>query len=124
MTVFAIYDTETCQVKRTIICKDWQIEGQCRGSEDFIVLEAEIQTHLYKVIDGKLVEQEPPEPDILAEARAQRDRLLAASDWTQAPDNRLTPEQRAAWATVREQWRTVVDDIKAGRTASVWAEAP
>jgi hypothetical protein len=124
MTAFAIYDTETYAVKRTIVCKDEHIAGQCRDGEDFIILDAEVPTHLYKVIDGKLVEQEPPEPDVLGAARGHRDRLLAASDWTQAPDNRLTPEQRAAWAVVREQWRSVVDNIKAGIAAPEWAAPP
>lgn len=64
-----------------------------------------------------------PEED-LAHARAKRDRLLTASDWTQAPDNRLTPEQRAAWAQAREAWRARIDDIKAGVPPRPWAKAP
>lgn len=62
--------------------------------------------------------------EVLEEARAHRDRLLAASDWTQSPDNRLTPEQRASWADVREQWRAVVDDMKAGLPPRPWADEP
>jgi len=64
-----------------------------------------------------------PEDD-LAHARAKRDRLLAESDWTQQPDNRLTAEQRAAWAEVREAWRGRIDDIKAGVTPRPWATPP
>jgi len=37
--------------------------------------------------------------------RYQRNRLLAASDWTQTLDAPLTDEQRAAWATYRQQLR-------------------
>ena len=37
--------------------------------------------------------------------RHQRDLLLAASDWTQTLDAPLTDEQRAAWATYRQQLR-------------------
>jgi len=39
------------------------------------------------------------------EMRAQRNRRLAASDWTQTLDAPLTDEQRAAWATYRQQLR-------------------
>jgi hypothetical protein len=37
--------------------------------------------------------------------RLHRDRLLADSDWTQLPDNGLSDEQRAAWATYRQELR-------------------
>jgi len=60
----------------------------------------------------------------LAHARAKRDRLLAGSDWTQAPDNRLTPDQRQAWAEVRAQWRARIDDLKAGAPPRAWAAPP
>lgn len=43
--------------------------------------------------------------DYAANMRLQRDTLLAASDWTQMPDSPLTAEQRAAWATYRQQLR-------------------
>ncbi|MBP7704209.1 MAG: hypothetical protein KA105_02850 [Caulobacter sp.] len=62
--------------------------------------------------------------EILQAARERRDSLLAASDWTQLPDNRLSPDERAAWAAVRAEWRAVVDDIKAGVTPRPWAAAP
>ena len=40
-----------------------------------------------------------------ANMRVQRDMFLAASDWTQLPDNGLTDEQRAAWAVYRQALR-------------------
>lgn len=72
---------------------------------------------------ARIVVSRSPEAD-LAHARAKRDRLLAESDWTQQPDNRLTPDQRAAWAAVREAWRARVDDLKAGQPPRPWAAAP
>ena len=41
----------------------------------------------------------------IAAMRRQRDGWLAASDWTQTLDAPLTDEQRAAWATYRQQLR-------------------
>lgn len=42
----------------------------------------------------------------LPRRRAQRDALLAASDWTQtAPDAPLTDEQRKEWAAYRQHLR-------------------
>jgi hypothetical protein len=51
----------------------------------------------------------PPEPvpmpeELAAEVRTQRDRLLAASDWTQVAD---APVDRAAWAEYRQALRDV-----------------
>lgn len=57
------------------------------------------------------------------EIRAERDRLLAASDWTQNADSPLALSQREAWATYRQQLRDVPgmfarpDDV-------VWPDAP
>lgn len=52
--------------------------------------------------------------------RIWRDRLLAASDWTQLPDNGLSNEQRAAWATYRQALR----DAPATWTPSSEWDAP
>jgi hypothetical protein len=52
---------------------------------------------------------EPPEPaptpeELAVEVRTQRDRLLAASDWTQVAD---APVDQAAWATYRQALRDI-----------------
>ena len=38
---------------------------------------------------------------------AKRNDLLYASDWTQIPNNPLTTEQQAAWATYRQELRDI-----------------
>ncbi|OYX16616.1 MAG: hypothetical protein B7Z07_02425 [Sphingomonadales bacterium 32-67-7] len=53
-----------------------------------------------------------------ARNRLRRDRLLAASDWTQLPDSPLASDQRAAWATYRQALRDM--DL----LHPVWPEAP
>lgn len=69
------------------------------------------------------------EADILAMSTdfsfvlAQRNTLLASSDWTQLPDSPLSAEEKSAWATYRQQLRdmpesfTTVDEV-------VWPVAP
>lgn len=42
-----------------------------------------------------------------ASLRRERDQRLYASDWTQIPDAPLTAEQKAAWATYRQELRDV-----------------
>jgi len=37
--------------------------------------------------------------------RAERDRLLILTDWTQVPDSPLTDEKKAEWATYRQALR-------------------
>ena len=41
------------------------------------------------------------------EVRAERDRKLAASDWTQIPNNALTDAKKAEWATYRQSLRDI-----------------
>ena len=45
---------------------------------------------------------EPTDANLTSLMRAHRDRLLAASDWTQLPD---APVDRDAWATYRQALR-------------------
>lgn len=67
---------------------------------------AEVQVgYLY---DGDAFAPPPPLPPPTAEqARARRNALLTACDWTQLPDAPLTSEQRAAWQTYRQALRDV-----------------
>jgi hypothetical protein len=55
--------------------------------------------------------------------RAQRSDLLYKSDWTQIPGGPLTDEQKAAWATYRQQLRDLVIDGSCPLDF-VWPTAP
>ncbi|WP_051319357.1 tail fiber assembly protein [Chitinimonas koreensis] len=59
----------------------------------------------------------------LAALRAERDRRLAACDWTQIADADLTNEQRAAWSTYRQALRDLPDTV-ADPAAPVWPDKP
>jgi hypothetical protein len=55
-------------------------------------------------------EPEPPSPEALAgAARARRDALLTASDWTQVNDSPLSPDERELWAEYRQALRDISD---------------
>jgi hypothetical protein len=55
--------------------------------------------------------------------RAERDSLLAASDWTQMPDSPLNGEQKNAWADYRQELRDLPQSF-ATPDEVVWPEAP
>lgn len=57
------------------------------------------------------------------DARAKRDGLIAACDWTQMPDSPLTAAQKTAWATYREALRNVPQQSGFPNTI-VWPVAP
>lgn len=62
----------------------------------------------------------PPVPDYAGEARAKRNALLTASDWTQVAD---APVDKAAWAAYRQALRDVPNQD--GFPANVvWPVAP
>ena len=66
----------------------------------------------------------PPPPtteQLAAQARAERDRLLAASDWTQLPD--VHEATRAAWAEYRQALRDVPQQDGFPLTIT-WPERP
>jgi hypothetical protein len=64
----------------------------------------------------------PPAPDTEAQwtvVRAERNKLLVDSDWTQLPD---APVDAAAWATYRQALRDVTN--QADPFAIIWPESP
>lgn len=59
--------------------------------------------------------------------RTERNRRLAATDWTQLPDAPLSPEERAAWQAYRQALRDLPalvseEDLLSGRIP--WPEPP
>jgi len=66
--------------------------------------------NLYVPID------DPTAGDYTVVMRYQRDRLLAASDWTQMPDSPLTDEQSQAWAEYRQALRDAPANWEPGPT--------
>lgn len=68
---------------------------------------------------------EPPQPEPLTwdTIRAQRNYLLAQSDWTQLADAPLTQEQKNAWAVYRQALRDVPSHFNLPEEV-VWPSAP
>ena len=70
--------------------------------------------------DGEQFAPPPPPPKTWDDIRRKRDRLLAASDWTQVVD---APVDAAAWATYRQQLRDIPQDF-ASPADVVWPAVP
>jgi hypothetical protein len=79
------------------------------GDEDYY----RIPEHLTPITEEEADALRRPPPltaeELAAAARAKRDALLAASDWTQLPDSPLAGEVRTAWATYRQALRDISD---------------
>jgi len=71
---------------------------------------------------------QPTDKDYARAIRVQRDRRLAACDWTQLADSPLSAEAKAAWVTYRQALRDITarDGFPWGGDASAvsWPEAP
>lgn len=65
----------------------------------------------------------PTAEELLLAFRAERDRLLAASDWTQFADAPLTDAERDAWRTYRQALRDLPETISDPANV-VWPVAP
>lgn len=63
---------------------------------------------------------QPTSEQLAAEARAKRNTLLAASDWTQVID---APVDQAAWATYRQALRDITEQAGFPETIN-WPVAP
>lgn len=106
--IYAVYDIST---KRVVSWKDPErhtIESLSSGAADlgFAVIEAPARIEgPCEVVDSQVVPLAVDQAAISArQARAQRNHLLAASDWTQVVD---APVNQSAWATYRQALRDV-----------------
>jgi len=78
----------------------------------------------YREVAVSAVVDEAARDEALAETiRAERDRLLAESDWTQLTDAPLAEAEKTAWATKRQAWRDVPQQ-DGFPVAVTWPEAP
>ena len=79
-------------------------------------LEVEASVQGLFLVEGELISfkakhwMEDPEA-VKASLRPERDRLLAASDWTQLNDTTLPEETISAWAAYRQDLRDLTDTI-------------
>jgi len=85
---------------------------------------AEENTHrMGEEVNGDIVAEiidDTFEPDLAAEARQQRNALLASSDWTQVAD---APVDQQAWATYRQQLRDLPSNT-ADFGDVIWPQRP
>lgn len=59
---------------------------------------------IYTLTAAEIAALQPTSEQLAAEARTQRNQLLAASDWTQVID---APVDQAVWATYRQALRDI-----------------
>lgn len=85
-------------------------------SDDEGFIEGQYDALLYKVVDGGAVEKTDSDKQLydvernshtMDSLRHERDKLLAASDWTQVPD---APVDQAAWAAYRQALRDLPEN--------------
>ena len=114
-------DSEIVDVPAHTVAAHTDEDGNDVAEED--VATTYVQTHFIGDDTAK-------DARILAEEwtriRAERDRLLTSSDWTQANDTALASAKVTAWATYRTSLRTLPEDQKAKTTYAdiTWPTQP
>lgn len=133
---YSIYDSRSGKIIRIVSTNN--IGSQLLDNEQYI--EGAYSDVMYYIENGVPVEM-PGKPDyyyvfdyytkqwVIDENLAinnilsQRNQLLFESDWTQIPNNPLTAEQQAAWATYRQELRDIPE--QSGYPLNVvWPIAP
>ena len=118
--IYTIYVSATGEISRTVQTDD--IDSQIQSGESYVegLIDSSVyyidngvavaipaQTSPYSVFDFTTKQWVLVENLALADVLPKRQRLLYASDWTQIPNNPLTTEQQADWATYRQELRDI-----------------
>ena len=117
---YTIYSQSTGQILKIVVTDDIQsqlqsgesyIEGSIDDSVYYIENNAAVaipaKPNQYSVFDFTTKQWVQQENLAIADVLPKRQRLLYSSDWTQIPNNPLTSEQQAAWATYRQELRDI-----------------
>lgn len=120
---FTIYDKNTGEIKLSGNCGEDYISLQSLPLNCILIQEKSNHKTQY-VENGKIVDM-PEKPDEFCEfnyltkqwvqnesltannVKVKRDIFLYQSDWTQLPNNPLTPEKQQQWADYRQQLRDI-----------------
>jgi len=117
---YTIYVTATGEILRTVYTNN--IDSQIQDGESYVAgsidssayyIENNIavaippQTSPYSVFDFVTKQWVLNENMAFADVLPKRQRLLYSSDWTQIPNNPLTPEQQNAWEVYRQELRDI-----------------
>jgi len=118
--IYTIYDSTTGQILRVVNTNE--IDSQIGQGESFI--EGEFDDVSYYIENDAAV-QIPPQPSqysvfdfttkqwvlnpdlASSDVLTARNKLLFSTDWTQIPNNPLTSEKQAEWATYRQELRDI-----------------
>lgn len=118
--IYTIYDSTTGQILRVVNTNE--IDSQVGQGESFI--EGEFDDVSYYIENDAAV-QIPPQPSqysifdfttkqwvlnpdlASSDVLTARNKLLFSTDWTQIPNNPLTSERQAEWATYRQELRDI-----------------
>ena len=117
---YTIYDSTTGQILRVVNTNEIDsqvgqgesfIEGEFNDVSYYIENDAAVQIPLqpsqYSVFDCT-TKQWVLNPDLAsADVLTARNKLLFSTDWTQIPNNPLTSEKQAEWATYRQELRDI-----------------
>ena len=134
--IYTIYDETTGQILRVVTTNE--IDSQIKDGELFIEGEFSDVSYYIENAQAVLIPEQPSQysifdfstkqwvlvPDLaISDVATKRNKLLYSSDWTQIPNNPLTAEQQASWATYRQELRDVT--TQSGYPYNVvWPVAP
>lgn len=114
MKKITIYKVDTGEIQRVVTCPDDSIELQLQPGEALI--EGDSNDETQKVVDGALVDKDPPSTEelnteVLRQVRNRRNDQLGQTDWTQMPDSPLSTVDKEAWATYRQSLRDLPSTV-------------
>ncbi|MGN6142419.1 MAG: tail fiber assembly protein [Mesorhizobium sp.] len=117
---FTVYRYRTGEIIRSGTCSPADFKLQTGGDRALAVLPVGSDDRLHMIVKRHVVDKPAPAaPDPMISIRAERDRLLSASDWTQLPD---APVDQAAWAAYRQALRDFTKTVDPANP--VWPEQP
>ena len=123
MKYYCVYKKQTGQIVRSGVCPDNMFDLQI-VEDDEKIIESKASWEFNYIKNG-IVLQMPNKPsnfhvfDYLKECwipnfdladfdiKNKRNQLLQQSDWTQIPNNPLTPDQQQQWAVYRQELRDI-----------------
>lgn len=98
---YGVYNSTTGEISKVVSGSPAMAQLQCGAGESLFPDCPIDATH---IVNGQAVKNTPL-GQLMADIRAERNRRISGTDWTQLTDIPLTPNQKTSWAAYRQQLR-------------------
>ena len=107
---YTIYQDSDGSIVKVLAALETDVQKITQTGQSYV--EGAYMPDSFKIVDGKAVEKEQTNDELIAKVTNSRNLILSATDWTQIADVSLSDSKKAEWKTYRQALRDLSTHAK------------